>query len=414
MQRNAVASQVSIESSRSWHAAFYAVIVLSISLGAPLVAVVGLQNIQTALHVDRSVPSLANALVWIGNGIGGVPMGWLADRIGIRRIVGFGLVMMACGLALSSLGSVWALYVGHGLFIGALGNGAIYAPLIVYVSRWFDRRRGTAIALIASGQYVAGVLWPTILEAALQRAHWQVIMLGYAGVVLVALPLLALLTPAPGPTAAAAGKASAQAAQRPLGMHPNVTMGLICLAGLFCCIPMALPVSHLVAFCTGVGIKPAQGALMFSVMLGCAFVSRQLWGLFIDRYGGLRGVMAGSFCQMVTIAAFLTTTNEAGLFTIAAAFGLGFSGIFPAYSVAVRDLYPSEEASWRIPLVLLTLMAGMAIGSWFGGRLFDLYLSYRPAFALGVVFNAANLLVILFLVLRTGKAATIKVAVAAS
>jgi MFS family permease len=178
-------------------------------------------------------------------------------------------------------------------------------------------------------------------------------------------------------------------------------MVLICVASFCCCIPMAIPASHLVAFCGDVGIKPSHGAAMLSVMLACAFISRQFWGAFADRFGGLRTVMAGSALQMLATGAFLFTRDEVGLFAIASAFGLGFSGIIPAYSVAIRDLYPSREASWRIPTVLMTAMSGMAFGSWFAGKLFDLFLSYRPAFASGVVFNLANLALILFLVSHT-------------
>ncbi|HEX2943995.1 MAG TPA: MFS transporter [Rhodopila sp.] len=404
----------SIESRQSWRAAFLTLAILSISFGSPLAAVVGLREIQAALHTDRSVVSLASALVWIGNGFGGVPMGWLADRIGIRRTVAMGILMMAAGLGVSSLGSVWALYVGHGLMIGFLGNGAIYAPLMVYVSRWFDRRRGTALALISSGQYISGVVWPSVLEIAIHRVGWQPVMLGYGALVLGMLPLMALLRPAPETPKLAAGLAGVAGGSRVAGLSPNTMMVLICVASFLCCVPMALPASHLVAFCGDVGIPPAQGAAMLSVMLGCAFVSRQFWGAFADRFGGLRTVMAGSFCQMVAIAAFTSTTNEAGLFTIAGAYGLGFSGIIPAYSVAIRDLYPSREASWRIPTVLLTAMSGMAFGSWFAGHLFDTFLSYRPAFGVGVVFNLANLAIILFLLLRLGRRQVVPVALAAS
>jgi MFS family permease len=167
-----------------------------------------------------------------------------------------------------------------------------------------------------------------------------------------------------------------------------------------------------VAFCGDVGIPPAHGAAMLSVMLGCAFVSRQFWGAFADRMGGLRTVLAGSSCQVVAIIAFMLTQNEAGLFTIAAGYGLGFSGIIPAYSVAIRDLFPPKEASWRIPTVLLTAMAGMSFGSWFAGWLVDVFLSYRPAFGSGIVFNAANLTIILFLVLRTTQRKQVKLAAA--
>src|SRR5207302_1987898 len=154
--------------------------------------VVGLKPMQAALHTDRSVLSLAGALVWIGNGAGGIPMGWLADRIGVRKTVLMGVVMMAAGLALSSVGTVWALYVGHGLLIGFLGNGAVYAPLIIYVSRWFDRRRGTALALISSGQYIAGMVWPTLFEQSIVRYGWQATMIGFAVIMLSSIPLFAL------------------------------------------------------------------------------------------------------------------------------------------------------------------------------------------------------------------------------
>jgi MFS family permease len=391
----------SIETARSWQAAFLALAILSIAFGSPLLAVVGMREMQAALHTDRSVLALASALVWIGNGVGGIPMGWLADRIGIRSTVAIGTLSMAAGLALSSIGTVWALYIGHGLLIGLLGNGALYAPLIVYVSRWFDRRRGTALALISSGQYIAGMLWPSALEAGMKHFGWQPVMLGYGGVVLAILPLLTLLRPPPEALTSAPGQAGPRSGDRVLGLHRNVAMVLICIASFCCCIPMAIPASHLVAFCGDVGIKSSHGAAMLSVMLACAFISRQFWGAFADRFGGLCTVMAGSTLQMLATGAFLLTHDEVGLFAVASAFGLGFSGIIPAYSVAIRDLYPSREASWRIPTVLMTAMSGMAFGSWFAGKLFDLFLSYRLAFAAGVLFNLANLALILFLVSRT-------------
>jgi MFS family permease len=389
----------SIEGPPSWRAALLALAILSVSYGSPLLAVVGLRDMQLAIHTDRSVVALASALVWVGTGLGGIPMGWLSDRIGIRATVLLGALMMAAGLALSSLGSVWALLIGHGLFIGLLGNGAIYAPLIVYVSRWFDRRRGTAIALISSGQYIAGIIWPSLIGMAIARYGWQTAMLVYGGVVLAAiLPMLMLLRPSPEPSVTVDDRAGHASGNRVLGMPPNVTMTLICLAGFLCCVPMALPSSHLVAFCGDIGIS--AGAAMMSVLTGCAFLSRQFWGAFADRYGGLRTVMTGSALQMLAIGAFMLTRNEAALFAIAGAFGLGFSGIIPSYAVAIRDLYPSTEASWRIPMVLFTSMSGMAFGSWFAGRLVDTYGSYQPAFASGVLFNLANLTLILFLVSR--------------
>ena len=389
-----------VESRASRVAAGLTLAILSISYGSPLLIVVGLKPMTAAMATDRSVLALAGSLVWVGTGFGGIPMGWLADRIGIRAIVALGTVSMACGLALSTLGSVWALYVGHGLLIGVIGNGAIYAPLLIYVSRWFDRRRGAAIALISSGQYIAGVVWPTVFEQGIARFGWQGTMLAYAVVVLAVIPPFLFLLKQPPVPVASAGAAAHQAGRTVLGLRPNIAQALICLAAFCCCIPMAIPSSHLVAFCSDIGVSPSHGAAMLSVLLGCAFVSRQFWGTLADRIGGLRTVLVGSMCQAVAIGAFLLTQDERGLFVIAAAFGLGFSGIIPSYAVAIRDFFPSAEASWRIPTVLFTGMSGMAVGSWFGGVLFDHFGSYAGAFATGVLFNVFNLAIVGFLVAR--------------
>jgi MFS family permease len=174
-------------------------------------------------------------------------------------------------------------------------------------------------------------------------------------------------------------------------------------AGFLCCVPMAMPQSHLVAFCSDVGIPASRGAVMLSVLLGCAFISRQFWGWVADRIGGLRTILAGSLCQIVAIAGFLATQNEAGLFTVSAAFGLGFSGIIPAYVLAVRELFPASEASWRVPSVLLFSGSGMAFGGWLAGAIYDYAGFYSIAFAAGIVFNLANLAVIGALVWRQSR-----------
>jgi MFS family permease len=395
----------SVESRASWRAAWVTLGILSISFGSPLLIVVGMKPMQEALGTERAVLALAGALVWVGTGAGGILMGWLADRIGLRTTIVIGACMIAGGLALSSTGAIWALYIGQGLMVGFLGSGGVYPPLLIYVSRWFDRRRGTAIALISSGQYVAGVVWPTLFERGISSFGWQMVMLCYGAVVLaVIVPATLLLrappiAPVPSPQAQAA---AARAGRRVAGLRPNVAQALLCVASFFCCIPMSVPSAHLVAFCSDIGINPTRSAVMLSVMLAAAFVARQAWGALADRVGGLRTILAGSICQAVAISCFMLTQDEVGLFAVAAAFGLGFAGIIPSYSVAIRDLFPSSEASWRMPLTLFTAMSGMAFGSWFAGFLYDHFAYYAPAFGIGVAFNLANLCIIGFLVYRTG------------
>lgn len=394
----------SIEGRASWVAAGVTLAILSISYGSTLLIVVGLRSMEADLGVERSVIALAGALIWIGTGLGGIFMGWLADRIGVRAIVALGTVMIACGLALSATGNIWAIFAGHLFLIGLFGQGALYPPLVIYVSRWFDRRRGTAVALISSGQYIAGVVWPTLFERVMAGIGWRAAFLGFAVVVMVGVLPLALLFLRPAPAALTSGPAvqrgSASGTGRVLGLRPNAVQALICAAGFCCCVPMAIPQQHLVAFCGDIGLGAATGAAMLSTLLGCAFVSRQFWGWLADRYGGLLTVLAGSACQAAAVAAFLLTQNEAGLFLIAAAYGLGFSGIIPAYVIAIRELFPSAEASWRVPAMLFTSMGGMAFGSWFAGRLYDHFGFYAPAFGIGVVFNLMNLALVGFLVAR--------------
>jgi MFS family permease len=375
---------------------------MAMSFGAAWITAVALKDIAAEVGGVRSIPALASALAWLGSGIGGIVMGRIADRIGTRWTVMFGALMIAAGLALSTLGPPWPLWIGHGLFIGLIGLGGINAPIYIYVSRWFDRRRGSALALISSGSYLAGALWPPAFERMIAGFGWRQTMLWYAiAEIVIVVPLAAIYFRQPpevihpAETAASAGSQA-----RVLGWPPNAVFAMMCCAAVLCCIPMAMPQSHLVAFCSDLGISRSVGALMLSVLLGTAFLSRQIWGAISDRIGGLATVLIGSAWQASAMIAFLVTQNEVGLFTVAAAFGLGFSGIIPAYVLALRELFPPAEASWRIPTLLLFSGLGMASGGWLAGLLYDHFGYYAPAFAAGVGSNILNLMVVGLLVAR--------------
>src|SRR5579884_2577323 len=269
--RGAARAGAAVEGRGAWIAAGVSLGLLSISYGSPLLVVVGLKPITEDLGTARQVVALAAALTWVGTGLGGILMGWIADRIGIRRTVIFGAAMIAAGLALSATGKIWALYIGQGVLLGLLGNGAMFPPLIVYVSRWFDQRRGTALALISSGQYIAGMVWPSVFERMMAGYGWQATMLFYAGVAIVLIPPLAALYLHPAPIVSLTGATAERPAVRRevLGLRPNLVLGVLCAAGFCCCVPMALPQSHLVAFCTDVGVTPALSAVMLSVLQAC-------------------------------------------------------------------------------------------------------------------------------------------------
>jgi MFS family permease len=313
-----------------------------------------------------------------------------------------GALMIGVGLLISTQGSPWALWIGHGLFMGLIGLGGINAPMYIYVSRWFDRRRGSALALISSGSYLAGALWPPVFERAIAGFGWRQTMLCYAvAEIVVIVPLAALYFRHPPELFHPAAASGAGGVERRLfGLPRNLVFAMMCGAGVLCCLPMAMPQGHLVAFCTDLGISRSIGALMLSVLLGTAFLSRQIWGVISDRIGGLATVLIGSAWQAASMASFLFTQSETGLFTVAAAFGLGFSGIIPAYVLAVRELFPASEASWRIPTLLMFSGFGMASGGWLAGLLYDHFGTYAPAFAAGVAANLLNLLLVGVLVAR--------------
>jgi len=395
----------SIETRTSWIVTWTALVAMSVSYGAPQIIVVGLRPIAASLGDARELPSLAYSLAWIGTAIGGIAMGRIADRIGVRWTVGFGATMVATGLFVASGGATWQLILGHGLFIGLLGNAGLNAPLYIYVSRWFDRRRGTALALISSGQYVAGVIWPTVFAWAIATVGWQHTMRWFAvfEVLAVAPAALLVLRNPPEPLAASLSADAPRRGAAVLGLPPNVALLSLGLAAFCCCVPMAMPQGHLVAFCGDLGIPAEQGAAMLSLLLACAFVSRQFWGWLSDRIGGLRTVLAASACQALAMTGFLMTESEIGLFTVAAIFGLGFSGLIPAYVLAVRELFPSAEASWRVPTLLLFSGSGMAAGGWGAGWIYDRAGYYGAAFTTGILFNLVNLAIVGPLVLQWRK-----------
>jgi MFS family permease len=392
----------SIENRASWIVATVALFAMLMAYGSAWITVVALSDIAAEAGGARSVPALASSLAWLGAGFGGIIMGRIANRIGTRWTVLFGSLMIAVGLSVSTFGPPWPLWIGHGLFIGMVGLGGINAPLYVYVSRWFDRRRGSALALISSGSYLAGAVWPPLFERVIAGWGWRQTMLGYAVlevVIIVPLALIYLRNPPEMVHSDAATHATAVHA-RVLGLKPNTAFAMICAAAVLCCIPMAMPQGHLVAFCGDLGISRAVGAVMLSVLLGTAFLSRQIWGAISDRIGGLRTVLIASTWQAASMTAFLMTQSETGLFTVAAAFGLGFSGIIPAYVLALRELFPDAEAHWRIPTLLLFSGGGMALGGWLAGLLYDHFGYYAPAFAMGIGSNILNLVIVGALVLR--------------
>ncbi len=397
-----VAGARSIETRTSWVVASVSLILLGLSFGGPWITAVGLKEIAADTGGARQIPSLAVSLAFFGTGLGGILMGRLANSYSVRWTVIGGSLMIALGLVLSSFGAPWQLYLGHGLFMGVLGNAGLNAPLFVYVSRWFDRRRGSALALISSGGYLAGFIWPTIFERSIAYVGWRWTMIGFAVFQIAVIVPLALifLRPPPELPAVTGTHASAAGPRQVFGWNANLVFGMLALAAFLCCVTMSMPQQHLVAFCSDLGISSTIGAAMLSLLLGMGFFSRQGWGWLSDRMGGLLTAMISSLMQCAAMSGFLFTQDTVGLFTVATAFGIGFSALIPAYVLTIRDHYPLSDAHWRVPLLLLFSGSGMATGGWLAGYLYDIYGYYMPSFATGVAFNIANIAILFMLLVR--------------
>ena len=388
---------LSVETSYGWVVVLASLALHSISLGAPTILFVALKPIAADLDTVRAVPSLAYSLLMIGTGIGGIAMGRWMDKHGVMHPVLFGSVMIGLGALLASYAEgQWSLFIASGLLMGLLGKAAMIAPLVANVTRWFDRRRGLAVAIITSGQGLAGAIWPTVVQYFNGLVGWRGTFLYFSIFVAVTMVPIAFLLRPRAPISAedrAAGIRSDER-RRVLDLPPHAAQGLLWLATIGCCAAMSVPIVHLVSHVTDQGYTLEQGAHVLSVLFAAAFVSRICFGMLADRIGPTRTLLIGSASMAVMLLAFAFTTSYPGLFAAALLFGLGFSGIMPCYPLLIRLLFPANEAGGRIAGQYLFSAAGMALGGWLGGVIFDMTGSYSPAFLVAFAFNVMNFVVI--------------------
>lgn len=391
------------ESGYAWARLCVSLVLMTVGGVAMYGVVVALPAVQAEFGVARADAALPYTLTMIGFGIGGILMGMLADRFGTFVPVVIGTFGLGTGLILAGLsGSILQFALAHGILGGLLGCSATFAPLVADVSLWFTKRRGIAVAICSSGNYLAGAAWPPVLQYFFDTSGWRATYIG-AGIfcMVVMLPFAWMLRrrpPAVAPTAADA--ATARGSERPLGLSPNALMTLLCLAGVACCVAMSMPQVHIVAYCADLGYGAQRGAEMLSVMLGAGIISRLVSGWICDRIGGLRTLLLGSVLQGIALALFLPFDGLVSLFVVSALFGLFQGGIVPAYAIIVRELFSPREAGTRVSIVLMATLFGMAFGGWISGAIFDWTGSYRAAFVNGIAWNLLNLSIAFWLLYR--------------
>ncbi|UWR65242.1 MFS transporter [Phaeobacter inhibens] len=390
-----------LDSRYSWTRLLITLAIATVANVGMWAVIVVMPAVEVEFGADRASASLPYTLTMIGFAVGNLVIGRLVDRFGITLALCAAALLSAIsyGLAMLAPDMIW-LSAAH-LFLG-LGTAAGFGPLIADISHWFQRRRGIAVALVASGNYLSGAIWPTALADMLAESGWRSVYATLAVVtLLVVVPLSLVLRrriafDAQGDSAAVSASNAAR-----VGLTPPQLQWILGLAGIGCCVAMSMPQVHIVAYCVGLGYGPTVGAEMLSLMLLGGVVSRVISGLVADRFGGVRTLLVGSILQCIALFLYLPYDGMVSLYLVSAIFGLAQGGIVPSYALVVREYMPPEEAGTRVGFVMMMTILGMALGGWMSGWIYDVSGSYQLAFVNGIFWNGLNIAIMVLLLMRS-------------
>jgi MFS family permease len=389
-----------VDSAEAWLRLAISVVLAMIGGAGMWAVVVVLPPVQAEFGIGRADASLPYVSTMIGFALGNMVIGRVIDKAGFWRPALAAGIVMACGFMLAAqTTSVLQLSLVQGVMIGG-GSSALFAPLMADISRWFERRRGVAVAAAASGNYLAGAFWPSLMPFALHAYGWRGTYILMGAICLVTMiPLTLLLRRGP-PAPSGKGSASRRSV-RPIAVSATTLQVLLSIAGVACCVAMSMPQVHIVAYCMDLGYGVARGSEMLAIMLAAGIVSRMASGFVADRIGGIRTLLIGSVLQGLSLLLFLPFDGLASLYLVSFAFGLSQGGIVPCYAIIVREYLPAAEAGQRVGIVIMCTILGMALGGWMTGWIYDVTGSYAVAFLNGIAWNLVNVSVMVLLLWRS-------------
>ena len=391
------------DSLYSWTRLFIALLLATVGNIGMWVVVIVLPDIQQEFKIDRGTASIPFALTMVGFAIGNWVMGHVVDRYGITKTIILAATVNTAGyIAAMYVNNVYSLSILQ-FFIG-LGTAAAFGPLIADTSHWFLKRRGIAVALIASGNYFSGAIWPPLFNSTLQSDGWRdVYWILALSTVFIMIPLSFLLAKKISEETARISDAASSDKRQNVSISPKALTILLSIAGIGCCVAMSMPQVHIVAFCIDLGFGPAVGAEMLSLMLIGGIISRLINGLIADKLGGVYTLLIGSTLQCIALFLYLPFDGLVSLYIVSLIFGLSQGGIVPSYAIIIREYLPGADAGTRVGFVMMCTIMGMAIGGWMSGWIYDLTGSYAAAFWNGIVWNFLNIAIVLFLITRNRK-----------
>ena len=385
-----------VDTQYSWQRLFVALVIGLVANAGMWAVVVIMPAVEAEFALTRAEASMPYTLSMLGYGLGNFVIGRWVDRVGIATALmgasfGIAISLFAATLA-SDIGVLAAVHLILGLF-AAVG----FAPLMSDISHWFVKWRGTAMALVASANYLSGAVWPTALAGVLAQDGWRAAYLTLAVITVVVVFPLAMLLRRRVPEVAVGVMLEATLMQRNGGLSPVRLQIYLGCAGIACCVAMSMPQVHIVSYCVGLGYGPVAGAEMLSLMLFGGVLSRIAFGLLSDRLGGVRTLLFGSALQCLGLAFFLPYDGLVSLYMVSLIFGLSQGGIVPSYALIVREYMPAKEAGARVGFVLMMTIWGMALGGWMSGWIYDVSGSYEMAFLNGIAWNLINIGLVLAL-----------------
>jgi MFS family permease len=387
------------DSGPAWVRLALALVICAIGSVGMWSVVVVLPVVQPEFGATRGAVSLAFTLTMLGFGLGGVATGKITDRFGIVAAMALSISLLGSAYVMAGLSTtLWQFILVH--FLIGLGASATFGPLMAEASHWFERYRGLAVTIVASGNYVGGTIWPPVVNWGVQSAGWRTTHIAIGIFCAVAMTSVLLLLRAQIGGAKARDHENAPPPRLDLRLSTNTVTAMLCVAGISCCVAMAMPQVHIVAYCGDLGYGVARGTEMLSLMMAFGVVSRIGSGFLADKIGGVRTLLIGSVAQGFALLFYLFFDSLSSLYVISAMFGLFQGGIVPSYAIIVRESMPAREAATRVGIVILATVVGMSFGGWVSGVIFDASGSYAAAFLNGLAWNALNITIVAALLIR--------------
>ena len=369
-----------------------ATVAMALGFGGLALISVFMRPLEAEFGWSRAEISLAYAVATVGMALGGVVWGRLSDRVDIRILLaigGSGMVLPL--LAMAAVQSLWQTYLAHLVFSG-FGFAVLYAPLLSATGEWFVRRRGLAVGLVTAGGALGQGVLPFLANMLIEEVGWRLAFVSLAIVTLIALALTLPCVTRPGGTKVTAGAAAHLADLSREGERPR--LHILSLAAFLCCTCMGVPLVHLASYVGMICGSPAIGATSLLVAMVFGAVGRICFGLIADRIGYLPSYALASAIQTACVAVYPLLGDGFSLLALSAVFGFGFAGNMTCLVLCVREAVPAHRFGGALGMVMLVAWAGMGIGGYAGGALFDIYVSYALSFALAGVAGLLNLVAI--------------------